>query len=204
MDGGGSESLRSTQGTEITAAGPWPTQTALWTMEGTPERTPEGTPEGTPKWASEGTSERTHEGTSERTPEGAVVASMSSSSFNQSEHCGKASVENSILRSGWTQVQSLSGVPSGPVPGSRTKEDMLLMRQTSVLLLREVGLDTPLGSLTLLVEVEVLQALVQVAGGGCSPDVGVGVDGAEAWNRWAVPHRRDVSRLCINTHLKSP
>lgn len=32
--------------------------------------------------------------------------------------------------------------------------------------------------LTLLVEVEVLQALVQVTGGGCSPDVGVGVDGA--------------------------
>lgn len=32
--------------------------------------------------------------------------------------------------------------------------------------------------LTLLVEVEVLQALVQITGGGRRPDVGVGVDGA--------------------------
>ena len=42
---------------------------------------------------------------------------------------------------------------------------------------------------TLLADVEVLQALVEVAGGGGRPDVGVGVDGAQAGGGRAVPAR---------------
>lgn len=59
--------------------------------------------------------------------------------------------------------------------------------------------------LTLLVEVEVLQALVQVAGAAGRADVGVGVDRAKARDSGAVPGWRHVSRLCAHTRtLGSP
>lgn len=51
--------------------------------------------------------------------------------------------------------------------------------------------------LAFLIEVEVLEALVEVAGAaGCS-DVGVGVNGAETRHRWTVSlsHWSHVSRL---------
>lgn len=45
---------------------------------------------------------------------------------------------------------------------------------------------------TFLVDVEVLQALVQVAGRGDGSDVGVGVDGPQARDGRAVPHRSQI------------
>ena len=48
---------------------------------------------------------------------------------------------------------------------------------------------------TLLVDVEVLQALVEVAGRGGRPDVGVGVDRAQPGDGRAVPPRGQAARL---------
>lgn len=48
---------------------------------------------------------------------------------------------------------------------------------------------------TFLVDVEVLQAFVQVAGRGDGSDVGVGIDGSQARDGRAVPHRSQVTRL---------
>lgn len=49
--------------------------------------------------------------------------------------------------------------------------------------------------LTFFIEVEVLQALVEVACGGGGADVGVGVDGAQAGDGRAVLHWRQVAWL---------
>lgn len=51
---------------------------------------------------------------------------------------------------------------------------------------------------TLFVEVEVLQALVQVAGSGSGTYVGVGVDRSQTWDGRAVPYWSQVARFCVN------
>lgn len=50
--------------------------------------------------------------------------------------------------------------------------------------------------LTLLVEAEVLQGLVEVPGRGDGADVAVGADGAQARRARPVPHRRQAPALC--------
>lgn len=51
-------------------------------------------------------------------------------------------------------------------------------------------------SLTLLVEAEVLQGLVEVPGRGDSADVPVGADGAQPRRAGPVPHRGQAPALC--------
>lgn len=53
--------------------------------------------------------------------------------------------------------------------------------------------------LTLLVEAEVLQGLVEVPGGGDGADVAVGADGAQARRARPVPHRGQAPALCQAT-----
>lgn len=66
----------------------------------------------------------------------------------------------------------------------------LLPHSTSHSISQHPGLST-----TFFVEVEVLQALVQVAGGGGSSDVGVGVHRSQAWDGRAVPYWSQVTGL---------
>lgn len=54
------------------------------------------------------------------------------------------------------------------------------------------------GCLTLLVEAEVLQGLVEVPGGGDGADVAVGADGAQARRAGRIPHRGQAA-LCEAT-----
>lgn len=103
----------------------------------------------------------------------------------------------------WLLTELHSGIPTiecGGKPDERSDQLLSLSWRLGL-----VFIHPPVRSLspTLFVEIEVLQALVQVTGSSNSSDVGVRVDWSQAWDGRAVPHWSQVTRLWKHTHTNT-